>query len=65
MAQSRTQDSDLFELDPIIATMSRENMSWNLRIAEVEEEVEVMGRKDSSTRYKRALIFNEAEKDQP
>ena len=52
VAQSGTQDSDPFELGPIIAAVSRESRRRKRRITEVEGEVEVTGWDDRSIRHK-------------
>lgn len=59
--QSGTQDLDLFELGPIIAVVSRESRQWKRHIAEVVEEVEVLGGEDSSVQHKKAFIISKAE----
>lgn len=55
--QSGTQDSDPFKLGPIIAAVKRKSRQLKRRIAEVVEEVKVLGEEDSSVQHKMALIF--------
>lgn len=58
---NETQDSDPFQLGPIIAAISRESRRRKRRIEEVEEEVDGTDREVNSNGNKRALIFTEAE----
>lgn len=52
-----TQDSDPFELGPIIDAISREGRRQKRRIEEVEEEIEGMGTDDTCIPNKRAFIL--------
>lgn len=58
---NETQDSDPFQLGPIIAAISRESRRRKRRIEEVEDEVDGTDREVNSNGNKRALIFTEAE----